>query len=516
MKKLLSFILAAVMLLALCACSPDEGKTTGQATADPLTKDDVIQVAIASHASWPYREDWKVWEYIEEGCGATLDVVAYPSSDATTKINLMFAAPDTLTDILYCSSITGAHDIALSGVAVAFDDVEEYMPNFNAWLETLTEDEYNNNVLTHTSHDGKIYYTPVIGREKSQNLRAWLYRKDIFDKHNLKVPETFDELYEVCKQLKALYPESYPFCIRSGLSQIGVTGSSWKPYWEIGAFPIYYDFNAEKWCYGMIEPEMLENIKFYKKLLDEGLINPDFITINASSWQELIATGRGFIAPDYQTRIDFFNSMARVNNPDYDLHVMVPPVATAEGVPMVNKYNLDPAGFQIMNTRDDKRIANAAKYVDWFYSDEAVELVSWGKEGETYEVVDGKKQFITDEKGTQANSLYGFGTYGTFTRMDPESVIAFESEDIAETRDMVLEHTMPYTNPAQWLSFTTEEKKVISDITVELGMYCEEMVVKFILGQEPLSKWDEFVAEVEKMQIDKLLEMYEVAYDRVK
>ena len=183
---------------------------------------------------------------------------------------------------------------------------------------------------------------------------------------------------------------------------------------------------------------------------------------------------------------------------------------------MVNKYTLDASGFQIMNTRDDRRIANAAKYVDWFYTEEGVELVSWGKEGETYEVVDGKKKFITDETGAQANTLYGFGTYGTFARMDPEAAVAFESEDIAETREMVLEHTMPYLNPSQWLAFNEEESKVIEEYSTALMMYCQEMISKFLLGQEPLSKWDEFVATANGMGLDKLIEAYTSAYNRVK
>ena len=64
MKKITALLLAVVMLLSLAACAG--GGTGGSvATLDPLTKDDVIQVVIGSHPSWPYREDWKIWEYIE-------------------------------------------------------------------------------------------------------------------------------------------------------------------------------------------------------------------------------------------------------------------------------------------------------------------------------------------------------------------------------------------------------------------------------------------------------------------
>ncbi len=513
MKKLIALTLATVMLFALCACGGENGGGSTAANNDPLTKDDVIEVATISHASWPYREDWKIWEYIAEGSGATVNVTAYPAADVSTKYSLMFASPDTLPDVTNYSS-KPKDDYIFQGAFISFDDMKEYMPNYNAWLATLTDDEMKENVNMRKAYDGEVYYSPVIGREKSQNVRAWLYRKDIFDKNNLAVPTTFDELYEVCKKLKELYPDSYPYCIRSKFGALNVSGPSWKPYWEIG---LYYDYDNEMWCYGASEDVMLDIIKFYKRMVDEKLMPADFMTINNTAWQELITTDRGFIMPEYQTRIDFFNGLARMQNPDFDLQAMVPPVANAEtGVAMVNKYNIDPWGMMMCNTRDEQRIANAAKFMDWFYSDDAVELVSWGKEGETYEVLDGKRVYITDESKAQSNTLFGFGTYGTFTRMDPEAVLAYESDDIAETRDMVLEHTMPYANTIHWIFFNEEEFAVRDEYLTAINTYAEEMVSKMILGLEPLDKFDELVTGLNEMGLDKLLAAYESAYQRIK
>ena len=513
MKKLIALTLATVMLLALCACG-GEKKTTGMANAEPLTKEDVIEIVVSSHNSWPYREDWKVWEYIEESCGATLDITALSSAESSTKTAVMFAAPELLPDVMSGDSKIGADKQVMQGALVALDDMAEYMPNYNAWLASLSDDEIENNVNARKAHDGKIYFSPVIGREKAQNVRAWLYRKDIFDKNGIKVPSTFDELYEVCKQLKSIYPDSYPYCLRQKFTNLSVSGPSWKPYWTTG---FYYDYETEKWGFGPADDVTLEMLEWYKKMIDEELMPSNFMTISANSWQELVTTDRGFIMPEYQTRIDFFNSLGRTKNPDFDLHAMVPPVAKADtGVAMVNKYNIDPTGLFLPNTGDEKRIANGAKFIDWFYTDEACELVSWGKEGETYEITDGKKAYITDEVGTQANSLYGFGTYGTFTRMDPEAVSAFESDDIIETRDMVLEHTLPYANPTMFLAFNEEEYAIKDVYAAAINTYVNEMLSKFLLGQEPLSKFDEFRATLDEMGLQELLGAYESAYARVK
>ncbi|MBQ2840583.1 MAG: hypothetical protein IJE70_04475, partial [Oscillospiraceae bacterium] len=98
-KRIMALMLAGVMMLALCACTGSKN-SGGTATTDPLTKDDVIDITITSHPSWPYLEDWKVWEYIEEGTGVTLNVTCIPGADASTKYPLMFAARDTLSDVV--------------------------------------------------------------------------------------------------------------------------------------------------------------------------------------------------------------------------------------------------------------------------------------------------------------------------------------------------------------------------------------------------------------------------------
>lgn len=514
-KRILALILAAVMALSLAACT--KAPTGGSAAnADPLTKDDVIKVVMMSHASWPYQDSWKVMEYIRESIGATVEVNAIPGSDAATKYSTMFADPSALPDICQFDYKGGAEGQLMQGALIALDDYEAYMPNYVAWKDSLSEVDYDAYVTSRKSYDGKVYYTPVVGRETTEGVMAWLYRKDIFEKHNLKVPTTFDELYEVSKELKALYPNAYPFCVRNAIKfNLNVMAPSFDANW---AGPgLYYDYAEEKWKHGSLEEPMREALTFFNKMAAEGLMTPDYATISTSSWQELISSDRGFITPEYQTRIDFFNSIARDNNQPLRFTAMVPPVANAEkGTNKVLKNNLDPYGYVLCNTMDEGRIANAAKFLDWFYSDEAVELVSWGKEGETYEVVDGKKQFISNGANEPIKTLYGFSIPGTFLIADTEAIESTESEDISEVRDMVMEYTTDKFPPTKYLSFTPEEAEFMADKITAINTYVDEIITKIATGQEPISKFDEMLEEANKMGLAEVLETYEAAYNRVK
>ncbi|MBR2181333.1 MAG: hypothetical protein IJ949_05535, partial [Oscillospiraceae bacterium] len=62
-----------------------------------------------------------------------------------------------------------------------------------------------------------------------------------------------------------------------------------------------------------------------------------------------------------------------------------------------------------------------------------------------------------------------------------------------------------------------EEYDVKEQYEAALSTHTSEMVSKFLLGQEPLSKWDEFVETLyNDMHLEELLTVYRSAYDRVK
>ncbi len=520
MKKLIALILATVMLLALCACGGSgKNSVSGNVSYDipegkVIPDDGVVDITIQSHASWPYEEDWKVWQYIKEAIGGTVNVNAIPATEFGTKFPLIMAAPDELPDLInFQTKNASIPNYCAQGAFLAYDDYLEYLPDYEAFWESVPEDEkWMRDVRK--SIDGKVYYSPSHGLERSTNIRAWLYRKDVFEKHNLKAPETMEELYTVCKKLKELYPESYPFAIRSVMSNLSVIGSSWKPNFHVGT---YYDFENEKWSFGATEDVMYDVVEFFNRMVSEKLTPADCFNMNTSAWQELVSTDRGFIMPEYQVRIDFFNNIARAANPEFTIAACLPPRAdNGTGVNMLNKYNFVPSGYVVCNTGNEGDIANAFRVINWFYTDEATELVSWGKEGETYEIVDGKKQFITTEEDDNVQTLYGFNTLGTHIRHAPDSIDASISEEQASVTDFLLENTYPHLDPTLYLEFASEESEALADLNTSISTFVNENIQKFIIGQKPLSEWDVFKKELSELPVNELLAIYEEAYNRVK
>ena len=143
-------------------------------------------------------------------------------------------------------------------------------------------------------------------------------------------------------------------------------------------------------------------------------------------------------------------------------------------------YKRQLSGYAICNTGKKENMENAFKLVDWMYTDEAAELLSWGKEGETYEVKDGRRQFILPKEGDTPRSLYGISSFGLYQRMYPEAYEATYSTAQIEACQEAMDYLEDYVNPLWWLSFNDEEQKRVADLDLEISNYSQEWIGKFI------------------------------------
>ena len=59
-----------------------------------------------------------------------------------------------------------------------------------------------------------------------------------------------------------------------------------------------------------------------------------------------------------------------------------------------------------------------------------------------------------------------------------------------------------------------EELDTISSITSDLTTYSEELLTKLILGQQSMDDWDTYMAALERLGLDQLIEINQARYDR--
>jgi len=513
-KRLAAGAVACAMALSLAACTnadnqqanndPENGVIAGGTVfSEPTT----VEMLVASHISWPYNENWAIWNIIEKKTGADLDITAIPSTDVATKIPLMMSNPDELPDLMYLINGTkGFQDeYGPVGALVPINQYEKLMPNYTAfWNEKENKDA---EMLARTSGDGNVYMAPLYGTDDFSGS-TWMYRKDIFEQHGLKIPTTYDELYDVCKKLKELYPESYPLCLRSGIHVLDQTGQAWREYM---CYHPNYNYDTGKWEFGVVMPEFKEMIAFYRKMIEEKLLPPDFFTISTKTWEGLMSTDRGFITYDYIIRIDQFNKDVGAMDENFEMDSMAPPVATEKGVAKVLKKFPELNGFSVINSGDETKIENAIKLVDWFFSPEGVEVQSWGEEGITYEVVDGKRKWLTAEDADISNT-FGLFTPGAYVCVDPEAYNYQYSDRMREISEECKNYATNNPSPFFTMAFPNEVAAERADIWVALNGLCAENLSKFLLGQRPMEEWEDFVSELNGLGVDRVLEIYDQTF----
>ena len=65
-------------------------------------------------------------------------------------------------------------------------------------------------------------------------------------------------------------------------------------------------------------------------------------------------------------------------------------------------------------------------------------------------------------------------------------------------------------NKKKYAVIDEEYNKIMNEVTT----YCDEMVAKFIIGDEPIENYDKFIENIKSMNIDRAVEIKEAAIAR--
>ena len=64
------------------------------------------------------------------------------------------------------------------------------------------------------------------------------------------------------------------------------------------------------------------------------------------------------------------------------------------------------------------------------------------------------------------------------------------------------------------IEFLGDEGSRVSVLLGDINTLVGEKIVKYIIGAEPLSGYDDFVAQLKSMNIDEVISIYQSALDR--
>jgi putative aldouronate transport system substrate-binding protein len=92
---------------------------------------------------------------------------------------------------------------------------------------------------------------------------------------------------------------------------------------------------------------------------------------------------------------------------------------------------------------------------------------------------------------------------------------ALDDAAVKETKQKLIipyiEESKKYVLPN--LAFEAKDDETRRAVMADVQTYVDEMIIKFILGQEPIENWDKYVQKVKGMGIDKVVQVYQKAFD---
>ena len=532
MKKVLSVLLALVMLLSLAACAPADGdkettaaknETTAAPAGDETTAPEEVAAPLFEEGAGVKIE---VWAYNNkdlemDGCYGETAIEKVTNADVTI-FEYDMATLDTamaekkVPQVMYNNGATAIKNFGPEGAFINWFDYADDYPNIKALLE---DEQWAADVAKWTNEDGTMYGLPAVATGYS-SVQGYLYRGDIFEKNNLEFPTNQEEFYDTLVKLKELYPDSYPFVIRSmsgNMQGLESLGYNWGGNHELtGNFNTIFNFDheTESYYFAQTSDQMKEMISFLAKLYDEDLLHPSCMTMDTQQWTEAMASGASFITYDKVDRIPALTAAAEGGEEGWRLEGAAPIAMGSKGVAESKKQGPTNYAFTVSALLKGEELTNALKYVDWLCSEEGIVTTNWGIEGESYEVdAEGNKSW--KEGFTYAGS--GLGVAGVRLYQDFDAFKASYDENTQEALELISPYAVGKHDPV--LTYNDEEKIIYDTYSQALFNASLAELSKFILGQRDVeTEWDAYCTEMESdsYHFDELQKVHEDAYARIK
>lgn len=532
-KKLISTTVTLSMCLTLAACGGGDNTPTGT-TASTAQSDassgDTKQYGDTGGLKLPIvdkpttltwmlpsnssniKEDTLIVKELEKRTGIKVQFQTYSPQTYQDKLKVIVAS-GKLPDIFGGLKPAELKKIGKQKGVVAINEHADMLPNF----KKLYMEENNWVVKSFGDENGKLYTWPIYNLNRDVN-HGFLYRKDVFDKLGIKEWTNTEEFYQALKKVKEAYPNSYPYASK-GLAYIF---RDWSYGWGIGNgdyYPAYYDEKDGTWKYASVQPAHKDMLDFMKKLYNEGLLDPEFLTDTQDSWTTKMTTGKSFVTWDWIGRLDLFYNQIKGQNPEYNLRYANPigPTGNVRTLPKVSDFSVAVA--------NNKNKDAALKLLDYLSSPSGSELMTIGVEGVNFKWGDDKRPVypqLTDLPLIDIGVLedrYGMWLEGAYLRPDRRSVYYKLSEKEQEAQDKIMKTNK--REPADpILNFTDEEISVLAELQTSLQKSAEEFNAKYILDKKyGDAQWEDWKKTIAKNGLDQYMKVYNDAqkrYDKAK
>lgn len=469
--------LAVALPLALTACGKDE-----QTDAADLATLTLMIPLLGSDGAAP-APDGEIHKALEAFTGKKLDITWVPNSNYGDRMNVTLAS-DNLPEVMVVQGKLPA--FVQSAEAGAFWNLTgrlDAYPNLKA---------ENKQIELNSSINGQTY---GVFRRRDPMRVAVSVRKDWLTKLGLSMPETVDDLYKVAKAFTENDPDGNGKKDTYGLvvpKWPGVYGTA-SPYDIIETWfgaPNGWGERNGKLVPGFDTEEFLQANRYLKKFVTEGLINPDFATLDSAKWDTPFFTGKGGIIVDLSSRgatqLKLFKEKDPVNYPSFvDMTGnLTGPDGKKHSYPTIGYYGFLAISKQSVPT--EAELKDVLGVLDKLSSKEGQILLNNGFEGRNFTVQDGYavgKPLTDPEVKKLTNDVTSFAQLGTATN----GYLAYISLPAGKPEREQYEKRVKFHKADEATAVHNPAQAIVSKTQAAKGAQLDQIIadarIKYLAGQ---------------------------------
>lgn len=491
----------------------------------PLCEPGELEFSVFTSAGGPggtveTLDEYPAFQIAEEKTGVKMTYNLSTPEATETKLNLLIASGDLPT------FFTGLDMYYVTGRAAAIED--EVVVDLSEYLEECAPDYMNlldenpGMLKSMTTDEGQVAF---IAPKAATNYSGMCIRQDWLDIVGLDIPQTYDELAEVLEAFKSEFGctdailMNSKFCGDNNTLSAGYGLNLLRGNIGSLAFEVV-DGKVELCCQGEGFQEYMSMLAdwrakgYFSSYMEVGPFNAEqfLASDNAGVW-----TGNNTTLADDWPAANYSGS--------YDFKAV--PMADVTKTPgeAVELGGLSVTidgehSWSVTNNCTD--IENAVKWLNWWYTEEGSLAGNFGREGETYTMVDGTPIYtdliLNNPDGYSvwmAKNVY-LGTSSPASehpaRLDPRNTLENEVQQSVKDVWYPENRGTAYT---YYGDMTAEESAVYAAKAGDIGTYLEEYMAKVIEGTEDINAtYDEMLQNCFDLGLQEVLDIKQAAYDR--
>lgn len=499
----------------------EQGNETGAGTEEltyPVADGGTFTYGMTLATAWSDRYDsfdkLPLGQELEKVTGFDMEMIHVENKQA---MNLLLASGE-LPDVIgynFQLNYTGAEAKAIQDGLIYPMSEEFLQKNAPDYWDVISSDP---DILKQVkTPEGDIFgFAFILGDELLKSGYGLIVRDDWCEELGIGEPETAEEYYQMLKAFKEQKGVEIPLCINTDyLKDMLNRGTITSPFGLV-TMDTYVDNGTVK--VGYAQSEFKGVLEWMNKLYGEGLLDPNFATVDKETIAANMLTGKSGASAGACGSILGTWLTTNKDAADYSLSGIRNLVAKKGDTPMFGHYNTDVVGGVTVITTASKNPEQVAKFINYGYTEEGSLLYNFGIEGKSYEMIDGEPRF-TDLVLNNPDGL-------TRQQALSEYELAYGNGPFVQDKDYLLQY---YAEDAQkvaltkWCDHNAKEYKLpritinadeageYSSLISELETYRDEMIIKFIRGEEPIENFDKYLNNLNSMGVERVVEIVQSA-----